>query len=254
MKPDVIYREKLVSFWDIPRGARVLELGCGQGETTRALLRAVGARGFVHGIDSAGADYGAPETLGDARSELLAGRYGARLQMDFDTDIFSVKPQDGGYGYAVLSHCSWYFENAEELEKTLLKARELADTLCFAEWDLHLSDPAQLVHYRAVAAQAIAQSYTPSDMLNIRTLFTREDILDALAASGWRVTRTASLETGTPDGAWERNNALAVLPSMIEVMNAPEALKRYLRSELRAIEASDAKDAIALPSIAISAE
>jgi hypothetical protein len=37
-------------------------------------------------------------------------------------------------------------------------------------------------------------------------------------------------------------------------MNAPEALKRYLRSELRAIEASDAKDAIALPSIAISAE
>lgn len=53
------HRAAIVSQWDIPVGARVLEIGCGQGDTTAVLAELVGENGHVTGVDPASLDYGA---------------------------------------------------------------------------------------------------------------------------------------------------------------------------------------------------
>ncbi len=45
------HRLKLAEFWEINAGARILEIGCGQGDTTAVLAYMVGEEGFVHGVD-----------------------------------------------------------------------------------------------------------------------------------------------------------------------------------------------------------
>jgi ubiquinone/menaquinone biosynthesis C-methylase UbiE len=52
------HRRALVSFWDIQPGSRVLEIGCGQGDTTIVLADAVGEYGHVDAVDPGALDYG----------------------------------------------------------------------------------------------------------------------------------------------------------------------------------------------------
>jgi len=52
------HRVQLVSFWGIEPGSRVLEIGCGQGDTTVVLADAVGENGHVDAVDPGAPDYG----------------------------------------------------------------------------------------------------------------------------------------------------------------------------------------------------
>lgn len=52
------HRVDLVQYWDIQPGSRVLEIGCGQGDTTTVLADAVGEHGHVDAIDPGSPDYG----------------------------------------------------------------------------------------------------------------------------------------------------------------------------------------------------
>jgi predicted methyltransferase len=54
-----LHRLVLLQNWNIPTGAKVLELGCGQGDCTTVLAHAVGEQGRVVAVDPAGLDYGA---------------------------------------------------------------------------------------------------------------------------------------------------------------------------------------------------
>ena len=47
------HRLAIVSFWAIAPGSRVLEPGCGQGDTTIALAHAVGPSGHIDAVDPA---------------------------------------------------------------------------------------------------------------------------------------------------------------------------------------------------------
>jgi len=51
-------RIELVQRWDIKEGDVVLEIGCGQGDTTGVLATAVGQNGKVVAIDPGALDYG----------------------------------------------------------------------------------------------------------------------------------------------------------------------------------------------------
>lgn len=73
------HRIKLVDFWRVKKGDRVLEVGCGQGDTTAVLANAVGASGFVQGIDIAPRTYGAPFTIGDATDHLQKSKLVRKL-------------------------------------------------------------------------------------------------------------------------------------------------------------------------------
>lgn len=53
-----LHRQTLVREWQITAGAKVLELGCGQGDCTTVLADAVGPEGKVIAVDPASLDYG----------------------------------------------------------------------------------------------------------------------------------------------------------------------------------------------------
>ena len=56
--PQMAQRIKQVEYWGIFPGEKVLEIGCGQGDTTLVLAHAVGEQGHVTALDPASLDYG----------------------------------------------------------------------------------------------------------------------------------------------------------------------------------------------------
>lgn len=52
------HRQRLIRLWNIPPGAKVLEIGPGQGDFTVVLADAVGPTGRVVGVDPAPLDQG----------------------------------------------------------------------------------------------------------------------------------------------------------------------------------------------------
>jgi ubiquinone/menaquinone biosynthesis C-methylase UbiE len=52
------HRLHLLHQWSISSGAKVLELGCGQGDTTTVLAAVVGENGKVVAVDPADLQYG----------------------------------------------------------------------------------------------------------------------------------------------------------------------------------------------------
>jgi SAM-dependent methyltransferase len=215
------YRLELARTWQIPAGARVLEIGCGQGDMTAVLADLVGPDGRVVGTDVAPPGYGSPVTVGDSARHLLAGPLGDRVEMRYETDALT---DDVGTGYdlVVLAHCSWYFASADLLGRTLQKARELGSRLCFAEWDPEPQRADQVPHLLAV----LAQDRMGETDGNVRAPLTRATLLAALDGAGWRVEQIADADTSAlQDADWEISIALKEAPDGL----AKELLRQTAR-------------------------
>ncbi|NBD23203.1 methyltransferase domain-containing protein [Paenibacillus sp. T1] len=230
------HRLKLARFWGIEEGDRVLEIGCGQGDTTAVLAYLAGESGFVHGLDVAAPDYGAPITLREAAAQLPTSKLGGRLRMDFETDVLSpeIDFPERAFDKIVLSHCSWYFQSAEQLTAVLVKARKWGRTLCFAEWDARIADIGQYAHWLAALIQAQYESFKPSSLANIRTLFTPDTIKEIAAAAGWNVNAEGSLDSPLlQDGHWEVSYTLSQARAEIgDLRQVPDKLAALVESEL----------------------
>src|SRR5699024_4900505 len=118
------HRLDLVKAFGIKKGMRVLEIGCGQGDTTAALADAVGEKGRVVALDIASRDYGAPLTLGEASERINETTLGDRIEFHFETDFDTFKSEDR-FDVAVLSHCSWYFTHPDDLRRYFKKLRTM---------------------------------------------------------------------------------------------------------------------------------
>ncbi|HEX2915398.1 MAG TPA: class I SAM-dependent methyltransferase [Chloroflexia bacterium] len=253
-------RLKLISFWDIPKGAKILEIGCGQGDTTAALAYIVGDNGFVQGIDTAPESYGTPFTLGQARDKLMKSAVASHIKIDFETDFLSdeVSLAMPHFDIVVLSHCAWYFNNENILGSTLGKARQLADRLCLAEWNITPRLPEQVLHCIAVMIQAECECFQENSLSNVRTLFTPFDLLRVAKEAGWTVTKTANVfSPQLQDGAWEVSRTLAEYPNIVNSIEAmPRKLKELLLSRIELLKNSDKdKDRLfALDTFAFSGE
>jgi ubiquinone/menaquinone biosynthesis C-methylase UbiE len=230
------HRLKLIDFWNIGEGARILEIGCGQGDTTAALAHTVGKDGFVYGVDIASESYGSPMTLGEARQKLLDSEIGQNIRIDFHFNILedAVSFKNNSFDYIVLSHCSWYFSSYEELVTILNKARSLGKKLCFAEWSTKVVLPEQLAHYNSIMIQALCESFKASSTSNVRTLFTPTDIKKAISEAGWNMAK--DIEIFSPnlhDGVWEVDMTRSLYPKEIENMDAmPQKMKDLLLSQI----------------------
>jgi SAM-dependent methyltransferase len=235
------HRLKLIQFWGIPQGAKVLEIGCGQGDTTATLAYTVGASGLIHGIDIASPVYGAPLTLGESTSRLLASELGSRIFIDFNTDILSpeVNFSEGVFDYIVFAHCSWYFKNSNQLLETLSKIKPWGNKLCLAEWDIRVTSPDQLSHYHAVMIQAQCECFKESSESNVRTLFTPQDLSYIARLAGWKMEKETSIYSEfLQDGKWEVAAALSIYPSEIADLDdvLPPKLKDLMLSQIRLLK------------------
>ncbi|KAK0201294.1 hypothetical protein DFS33DRAFT_1387242 [Desarmillaria ectypa] len=169
------HRLAILSKWDIPKGSKDLELGCGQGDCSAVLVELVGPNGHVTAVDPGSLDYGSPHTLGQAQDNLSSSVLADPIEF--------LKNDDGQYDVAV---------------PTLAKNKVCK--VCIAKWSL--SSARVQCHILAALAQVAMQYHNPS-LSNIRTLFSLV-ILEASAIE-------AGLKLERPPTLIPANNVLDVL-------------------------------------------
>ena len=250
------HRLRLADAWKIFYGSRILEIGCGQGETTAALAYTVGEGGFVYAVDLANENYGSPENLGTARERLMFSHFGDRINIDLGVNILnpSFDFEPNSFGYVVLSHCLWYLSSQEELRDILFKVRRWAPRLCVAEWDPRCTTMGQYKHFMSANIQAICEAYHISDHFNIKTMFYPHEIENAMLACGWDITSEDTIEAyDVQDAMWEIDIVKDMFPRKIsEQKNMPAKLRRLLLSQIYSL--GDAEAAEPLPVFAATAE
>lgn len=241
------HRRKLIQAFRIQPGARILEIGCGQGDTTEALAEAVGKEGFVHGVDIAPGSYGAPETLEEAHRRLRQGPLGPRIRADFLTDVLddSFQPIFDRYDCAALSHCTWYMRDLGMVQAILARLRTLTDRLCLAEWDIHPHTIEQYPHHLAAQVQAFCQAYRSEDV-NIVATHAPSALRRAAQDAGWTVESESTLDSpDLQDGTWEADIALSEVPKWLnDTPQLPATLRQWLEASMGLLQTERSKGPI----------
>jgi len=251
------FRLQLVKDWQIPLGARVLEIGCGQGDTTAVLAEAVGPTGLVVAVDLADPSYGAPVNLGDSARFLSGSDLGDRIEFHFGFDVMdpaNAFPADS-FDFIVLAHCTWYFSSLDRLQETLAYIRLWGRKLCLSEWDLQPLSIDQLGHLLAVLIQGQVESYKTESEANIRTPYSREALHAILENSGWQVATEHLVDASElADGRWEVGGCLASSLREAEELGLPPKLRSLLGSQVDVLRRlSKQADVRPLPSYSILA-
>ncbi|KAJ1561504.1 hypothetical protein HK405_003729, partial [Cladochytrium tenue] len=199
------HRIKLVNFWQIAPGSRVLELGCGQGNATAVLAHAVGPDGHVDAVDPGAPDYGSPFTLAQAQAHISNGPVGPQVAWHNATPEGFLEQTTEKWDVAVLSHCIWYFATPSVLTSILGCLRGRVDRICVAEYALHASEKAASPHVLSVLARSMLESYKPESSENIRSPLGPRAIKEIASACGWVVRDETTIipEPGLLDGTWE---------------------------------------------------
>ncbi|MBC8064874.1 MAG: methyltransferase domain-containing protein [Chlorobia bacterium] len=239
------YRARLVESWQIPPGARVFEIGCGQGDMTVLLAEVVGRDGHVTAADIASPTYGSPLTLGQATDLLKASHLGNRIDFCFNFEVLSpASPfEDDAFDCVVFAHSSWYFESVEQLQETLRKVQPWARQLCFAEWDLQPRSLDQVPHLLAVLIQGQVEAFKSASIANVRTPLTRDKVEDFLAKAGWKVESSNTLDVeALQDADWEIKACLDSSLADAEELDLPVRFLAMLEGQVEILRQ------IALPS------
>jgi len=235
------HRYKLAKLWNIKEGDRVLEIGCGQGDTTAVLAYLVGEKGFVHGVDIAPPDYGSPITVGASAAYLKKSRLGKQIKIEFEVDILSSKTDfpERSFDVIVLSQCSWYLKSLEELNEILTKVRKWGKQLCYAEWDPRIKTIDQLPHLLATLIQAQYECYKKNSSSNMRTLVTPNDVKSIAKDAGWTLTDEQSISSiELQDAKWEVDMTLNGGKEVDKLNDMPIKFKSLINSELSLLEES----------------
>lgn len=237
------HRLDLVKSFSIQKDMSIIEIGCGQGDTTAALADAVGKNGRVIGIDIASRSYGFPLTLGEATDLIKESTLGERITFHFEMD-FDTFDTDEVFDIAVLSHSSWYFKRREDLLRYFKKLRKIAKRICFAEWDLDFTRITQRTHFCAASIHALYSNFVNNDG-NIQNLFHKKHIQELLEKAGFHIEKIGTVNAiYLQDGMWEKNymnsireeftDAPPMIQSMVnsyyELMNVPNDNEQSLNS------------------------
>lgn len=228
------FRAALVNSWGIAPGARVLEIGCGQGDMTALLAQHVGPSGHVTALDPAPADYGAPLTVGQATARLRASHLGERIDFHLCCDLLD-EPSLGTFDYVVFAHCSWYFHSAERLARTLAVATRYAPVLCFSEWDNQPRHLEQMGHLLAVQILEQVAHIDRELAGNVQPPLARTTVKALIEQAGWTLTREQTLaDPQMQDGSWEVAHALSIKAASIGE-HMPAALRAALASQIESL-------------------
>lgn len=252
------FRLALVQAWQIPSGAKVLEIGCGQGDMTAVLADAVGPAGSILAVDIADPSYGTPLSLGQSSDILLQSSLGERIEFKFKFDVLDPAHTfpDVAFDFVVLAHSSWYFQSLDQLRQLLARVRPWAKQLCFSEWDLELTDLRQAAHLLAVLIQGQVESYRRSSHANVRTPFSQTCLLALLKETSWTPASISAVDSSKlQDGGWEMDMTLASSLREAAALEIPEKLRDLIRSQIDVLTALSQRreGRQSLPSYAIRA-
>ncbi|TGO14481.1 hypothetical protein BTUL_0052g00190 [Botrytis tulipae] len=233
------HRVELVNFWSIPSGSKVLEIGCGQGDTTLVLAAQVGENGHVDAVDPGDPNYGSPWTLSQAQSQLKSGPLGHRitfhnafpipfLESLLSYHTASSTTQDSKpYSHIILSHSTFYFSSPSLFPQLISYISSLSlpspqtsnstptiltkeTQICIAEWDLSAPFPAQFPHLLAIMLQAVSEGFKKEGEEgagNVRCVRSATQMRKVMGEEGWRVEREMVKDgRGLEDGVWEVGN------------------------------------------------
>lgn len=225
------YRRQLANCWQIPPGARVLEVGCGQGDMTSVLAETAS---HVTAVDIADPSYGSPLTLGEATDLIRSGPFGHKIDFRFNFDILqSQEFEPDSFDFGIMAHCSWYFSSEDELRAVFAKLRSCCQRFCFAEWDLEPRTVDQLPHLLAVLIQGQVESFKAESNANVRTPFNRKSVERLLSASGWEIAQAGLPDTSAlQDADWEIGACLRDSLREAQELALPPKLYSLLESQV----------------------
>jgi len=227
------FRLKLADAWNILPGAKVLEIGCGQGDMTAVLAHAVGASGRVVAVDIANPEYGAPVSIGDSAKFLKSGPLGQRIEFRFEFDALSeANPfEPNSFDFVVLAHCTWYFDSLDRLAKTLKVVQDWTPRVCLSEWDLEPRSIDQLGHLLAIVIQGQVEVYKSVSESNVRTPYSRQSLKDLLDNVGWLIASEELVETqNLADARWEIRACLEQSVNESEQLEMPDKARSLVKS------------------------
>jgi len=217
------HRLSLLSYWSIHPGSRVLEIGCGQGDTTIVLADAVGPTGHVDAIDPGDPTYGSPYTLGQSQSHILSSPLGPRITFHNTTPQKYLAEYEGErYDVVVFSHSIYYFSGPEVLPEILVSLKGKAKRACVAEWALKAGRQEGQAHLLAVLLLGALESKRGIESEeNVRCVRSPRAIREIFEKGGWRIEREdGARETGEGmhDGKWEVGALLRKKEKLMEEM------------------------------------
>lgn len=232
------HRMRLVNTWDIKPGDKVLEIGCGQGDTTAVLAYHVGEQGSVHGVDIAPKTYGSPVTIGESIAYLQATELGKRVSVDFETDILKDDViAKNNYDTVVLSNCSWYFSSQEQILGVLKKLKQYGNKLCFSEYDMRIADINQYAHFLAIIIQSQWEVCKENSISNIRTLTSFADIERLMKLAGWKIQKHSTVHAkGMDDAKWEIEYTLSAASKAMSHEGISQKQKDLLNTQVSLLE------------------
>jgi hypothetical protein len=229
------HRLRLVNAWAIAAGARLLELGCGQGDCTAVLAESVGPCGHVDAVDPARGDHGAPHTLAEAQAHLSTSAVGDRITFHRAEPVeFLAARPDKKWDAAVLAHCIWYFQSATQLKDVLAALRGRVQRVHIAEYALRATEPAAVPHVLAALARGALEAHKGHSVQNIRTPLSPAAIVEIAEEAGWAAENeegTLVPEAGLLDGSWEAGAVVG--PAFLEEVDqeiVDERVRILLRS------------------------
>lgn len=239
------HRYALVDTFGLTAGMKILEIGCGQGDTSVVLADRVGPTGKVTAIDLGSPDYGAPLTLGEATRRITASPLGAIVDFQLATDFLAFETTEI-YDAVVLSHCSWYFKSENELLTYFKKIKNISKKLCFAEWNINIQHSDQIAHYNAAILAAIYLQQVENEG-NIQVLFSPLAIQKLLTKAGFSAQTTTAIPSSyLQDGKWEVDFVNTVYTNLMEHASLNKVLCASLFETMNAQENINSLDSFAI--------
>ncbi|KAM3548034.1 hypothetical protein MY1884_009342 [Beauveria asiatica] len=181
-----LHRLALLQHWNIATDAKVLELGCGQGDcTTVPHILSVKHRLTSH------------------KARWVAELFGSSNYLSSLQPSASSSPP---FDATVLAHSLWYFASPSLILSTFSAVKQHSKRLLLAEWSLEAMHPSAQPHVLAALTQAALECRKPKDSdSNVRTVLGPKRLTELAVAAGWQLeseTRVQAAE-GMLDGQWE---------------------------------------------------
>ncbi|KAE8416403.1 hypothetical protein BDV36DRAFT_284544 [Aspergillus pseudocaelatus] len=116
--PRFIHRLRMAEAWGISSGERILDIGCGQGDSSLILAHLVGPNGRITGIDSVQPEYGTPFAVQQSQEYTKRSSLGSSLtflRTDAPSFVHGLDcPASEVFDAAVLCHSLWYFPESPD--------------------------------------------------------------------------------------------------------------------------------------------